>query len=177
MAGLGRFLRLLLWLAALVIAWARRRSLMAAGSRAVNRLFGPAPEPAPSPQITADVPAGDADPATVAEPGAVADASGAAAMPSESTADDQGEESPATPASEESAAIAAGLDGSAPGNGTRDCPEGFPVKGNADSMIYHEPGQPSYAATIAEVCFASAAAAEAAGFRAPRRGTAASPPV
>ncbi len=164
MAGLGRFLRLLLWLAALVMAWARRRSLIAVGTRAVNTLFGPVPELAPSSQATADTPAGDAEPA-------------AAAMPSETTLDDRGEESPATPSSSESATIAAGLDGSVPGNGTRECPEGFPVKGNADSMIYHEPGQPSYAATIAEVCFASAAAAEAAGFRAPRRGTAASPPA
>jgi large subunit ribosomal protein L4 len=46
-------------------------------------------------------------------------------------------------------------------------PEGFPVKGNADSMLYHVPGSSFYARTEAEVWFASAEAAEAAGFSAP----------
>ena len=46
-------------------------------------------------------------------------------------------------------------------------PEGFPVKGNADSMLYHVPGSSFYARTEAEVWFASAEAAEAAGFQAP----------
>jgi large subunit ribosomal protein L4 len=54
-------------------------------------------------------------------------------------------------------------------------PEGFPVKGNADSNLYHVPGSSFYARTEAEVWFASAEAAEAAGFQAPpsqRKGTA-----
>jgi large subunit ribosomal protein L4 len=46
-------------------------------------------------------------------------------------------------------------------------PEGFPVKGNADSMLYHVPGSSFYARTEAEVWFASAEAAEVAGFQAP----------
>jgi large subunit ribosomal protein L4 len=46
-------------------------------------------------------------------------------------------------------------------------PEGFPVKGNSDSMLYHVPGSSFYARTEAEVWFASAEAAEAAGFAAP----------
>jgi large subunit ribosomal protein L4 len=46
-------------------------------------------------------------------------------------------------------------------------PERFPVKGNADSMLYHVPGSSFYARTEAEVWFASAEAAEAAGFSAP----------
>jgi large subunit ribosomal protein L4 len=46
-------------------------------------------------------------------------------------------------------------------------PEGFPVKGNTDSMLYHVPGSSFYARTEAEVWFASAEAAEAAGFQAP----------
>jgi ribosomal protein S6 len=50
------------------------------------------------------------------------------------------------------------------GDGTLDCPEEYPVKGNADSMLYHIPGSPSYKRTVAELCFASADAAEAAGF-------------
>ncbi len=43
-------------------------------------------------------------------------------------------------------------------------PDGYPVKGNADSMKYHTPESPSYDRTVAEVWFASAEAAEAAGF-------------
>ncbi|GAA5167424.1 50S ribosomal protein L17 [Ornithinimicrobium tianjinense] len=43
-------------------------------------------------------------------------------------------------------------------------PEGFDVKGNADSMKYHVPGSRWYDQTLAEVWFRSAEAAEAAGF-------------
>lgn len=43
-------------------------------------------------------------------------------------------------------------------------PEGYPVKGNVDSMKYHEPDGLWYDKTEAEVYFASAEAAEAAGF-------------
>ena len=57
----------------------------------------------------------------------------------------------------------------APPDDGGDCPPDNPVKGNTNSMIYHVPGQSTYAATQAEVCFADAGAAEAAGFRAPKR--------
>jgi len=43
-------------------------------------------------------------------------------------------------------------------------PAGFDIKGNKDSMKYHEPDGQWYAATVAEVWFRTAAAAEAAGF-------------
>jgi large subunit ribosomal protein L17 len=43
-------------------------------------------------------------------------------------------------------------------------PDGYPVKGNADSMKYHTPESPYYDRTVAEVWFADADAAEAAGF-------------
>ena len=43
-------------------------------------------------------------------------------------------------------------------------PEGFPVKGNADSGKFHQPDGRWYENTVAEVWFADAAAAEAAGF-------------
>ena len=43
-------------------------------------------------------------------------------------------------------------------------PAGFDIKGNADSMKYHQPGGQWYDATIAEVWFRTADAAEAAGF-------------
>jgi hypothetical protein len=50
----------------------------------------------------------------------------------------------------------------------RQCPEGYPVKGNANSGIYHLEGMSSYDRTIPEICFDSAATAEAQGYRAPR---------
>jgi len=46
-------------------------------------------------------------------------------------------------------------------------PEGFTVKGNADSMMYHTTESRWYEQTIAEVWFVDAATAEAAGFTAP----------
>ncbi len=46
-------------------------------------------------------------------------------------------------------------------------PDGFPVKGNEDSMLYHVPGSSFYARTVAEVWFTDADAAEAAGFSLP----------
>jgi len=46
-------------------------------------------------------------------------------------------------------------------------PKGFPIKGNADSMLYHGPDSPYYSQTIAEVWFATEEAAEAAGFSKP----------
>jgi large subunit ribosomal protein L17 len=46
-------------------------------------------------------------------------------------------------------------------------PEGFPIKGNADSKLYHTPESPYYEQTVAEVWFASAEAAEAAGYSLP----------
>ena len=48
-----------------------------------------------------------------------------------------------------------------------EAPEGFPIKGNEDSKIYHVPESPHYGRTIAEVWFASTEAAEAAGFEPP----------
>ncbi len=57
-------------------------------------------------------------------------------------------------------------------------PDGFPIKGNANSMKYHEPGTRYYDKTTAEVWFATAADAEKAGFTAPggaKRATAPEP--
>ena len=65
---------------------------------------------------------------------------------------------------------AAGAPASVAGPATgNDCPAGYPVKGNISSTdrIYHVKGSSSsYDATKPEVCFATPAAAEAAGFRA-----------
>jgi large subunit ribosomal protein L4 len=46
-------------------------------------------------------------------------------------------------------------------------PDGFDIKGNADSMLYHVPASRSYKQTKAEVWFATEADAEAAGFSKP----------
>jgi large subunit ribosomal protein L4 len=46
-------------------------------------------------------------------------------------------------------------------------PDGFPIKGNADSMLYHVPGSSHYEQTIAEVWFDTPESAEAAGFQLP----------
>ena len=59
------------------------------------------------------------------------------------------------------------------GTGVRDCPPGFPVKGNLPSRVFHSPGQPDYDRTTPEVCFANEAAARDAGFRHARWGAAA----
>jgi hypothetical protein len=52
-----------------------------------------------------------------------------------------------------------------------DCPASHPVKGNQNGKewIYHTPSSRSYSRTIPEACFATAADAAAAGYRAPER--------
>lgn len=51
-----------------------------------------------------------------------------------------------------------------PGSGGS-CPAAYPIKGNANSGIYHMPGQRFYKVTKAEQCFSTEAAAKAAGYR------------
>lgn len=58
--------------------------------------------------------------------------------------------------------------GAVAGDGSESCPPDFPIKGNAQSLIYHEPDGGSYDRTIPEFCFATAEGAEAAGYRASR---------
>jgi len=53
------------------------------------------------------------------------------------------------------------------GRGT--CPDGYPIKGNLQSMIYHMPDDTSYRATIPEVCFTREADAVRNGFRSTKR--------
>ena len=48
------------------------------------------------------------------------------------------------------------------GDGTENCPNAFPVKAKASSLIYHTLESRSYHMTIPDVCFASATDAEAA---------------
>lgn len=54
--------------------------------------------------------------------------------------------------------------GSAEANEDGSAPEGYTIKGNADSMKYHEPDGQWFEQTVAEVWFDSTEAAEAAGF-------------
>jgi hypothetical protein len=87
------------------------------------------------------------------------------------------EDAPVDPAEDARAALRAGLAeleaeaaveapfGAITGDGSAVCPSAYPIKGNKQSLIYHEPGQSSYTATIPEFCFASREAAEAAGYR------------
>jgi hypothetical protein len=87
----------------------------------------------------------------------------------------------ATPEAEAAAAATAGATappaatatteipaGAVPGTGTVTCPDGYPIKGNAQSKIYHPPDSRVYAQTVAELCFTTAEAAQAAGFAPPR---------
>ena len=59
-----------------------------------------------------------------------------------------------------------GAETSASGRSLEDgsAPEGYTVKGNADSGLYHEPDGQWYEQTVAEVWFKTAKAAEKAGF-------------
>jgi hypothetical protein len=45
------------------------------------------------------------------------------------------------------------------------CPDGYPIKANDNSHIYHSPGGRFYDRTVAERCYVSAEAAERDGYR------------
>ena len=48
-------------------------------------------------------------------------------------------------------------------------PDGYPVKANTGSHIYHVPGGQFYERTVPERCYTDPQAAEADGYRAARR--------
>jgi hypothetical protein len=54
---------------------------------------------------------------------------------------------------------------SLPGDGSQTVPDGYPIKGNERSGIYHLPGGFAYDRTIASVYFRTEEAAERAGYR------------
>ena len=56
-------------------------------------------------------------------------------------------------------------------------PEGFEIKGNAQSMLYHVPGSRYYAVTKAEAWFETEEAAQAAGYSRPGAASAADEPA
>jgi hypothetical protein len=51
------------------------------------------------------------------------------------------------------------------GDGSPNCPDDHPIKGNTNSRIYHLPGEPNYERTIPGFCFATEEDAVAAGYR------------
>jgi type IV secretory pathway VirB10-like protein len=51
------------------------------------------------------------------------------------------------------------------GDGGSICPPVYPIKGNAQTMLYHLPNNPTYASTIPELCFSNVEAAIAAGYQ------------
>jgi large subunit ribosomal protein L17 len=127
---------------------ATRRAAKKAPAKKAAAKKAPAKK-APAKKATAEEAAAPA----AAEDESSADVVTFAELPDESSA-----ESAEAPYGPDSAAPAA--DGSAP--------EGFTVKGNEDSKLYHTPESPSYGATVAEVWFRTAEAAEAAGFSKPK---------
>ncbi|MBA2598031.1 MAG: 30S ribosomal protein S6 [Chloroflexia bacterium] len=88
----------------------------------------------------------------------------AAAIVAEPAAAEAATEAAAAEAATEAAEDDDVPEGAVRGDGTGDCPEDYPIKGNATSKLFHSPGSPSYKRTVPEFCFASTAAAEAAGF-------------
>ena len=59
------------------------------------------------------------------------------------------------------------------GTGRRDCPVGYPVKGNEPSNVFYEPGDPGYPQVIPEMCFEDAEVAAKVGFTAGKNSAAA----
>ena len=100
---------------------------------------------------------------------AASDVEATASSEPEATAAIEPEEAPAPTASAESGLPAEG-EGTAwaAGDGTNTVPDGFTIKGNASSRIYHPADSPSYDNTIAEIYFATPEDAEAAGYRLPK---------
>jgi micrococcal nuclease len=76
---------------------------------------------------------------------------------------------PAGEQNESSSRNRADYDETIPQADTTDCPPDKPIKGNAQSMIYHVPSGDFYEKTKPEVCFAAERDAEAAGYRKSKR--------
>ncbi len=71
------------------------------------------------------------------------------------------------PAEDSAAAADLPAGAHAPLEDADEAPEGFPIKGNADSKLYHRPGTRFFDSTVAEIWFADEASAEAAGYSLP----------
>lgn len=77
------------------------------------------------------------------------------------------EDSPAPKRSNKLPAEGEGTDWIA-GDGSDSVPDGFPIKGNASSKIYHPEDSPNYGNTIAEIYFANGEVAQSHGYRLPK---------
>lgn len=106
-------------------------------------------------------------------PGAAATPAQAAPAPQQFAASPAPKPAPApAPAPKPAPKPAPAAGGSGPVAGdtsTRTCPASHPVKANDNSGIYHLPHNQAYSQTNARNCYASAAAAQAAGYRAAKR--------
>jgi small subunit ribosomal protein S16 len=115
----------------------------------------------------AEVPAENAEQAEQAAEFADLTPDAAKAAAEDGATDEVTSPAEATPATETTEAAAAEAElpkgAAAPLEGG-EAPEGYTIKGNKDSMKFHEPDGQWYDQTIAEVCFKTAADAEAAGF-------------
>ena len=173
----------LAWALAVVIAYLERRDPVRTRSATAAEVSqGPGRErtsadvpPPPETESAAPSPAPSGEPAVLFDaaeppPGAAPQAAPSAAEPTTEPSE-TGE--PIAGPDAQIASPAPGAEavpaGAVLGDGTNGCPPDFPIKGNASSMIYHRPGQPSYDRTIPEFCFASEHDAEAAGYRPPKR--------
>lgn len=87
-----------------------------------------------------------------------------AAKEAEDKAAEEKEEAQAAPAADSE--LPAGAH--APLDDPDEAPEGYPIKGNANSMKYHTPDSPFYGRTVAEIWFATEEDAEAAGYEKPK---------
>lgn len=95
----------------------------------------------------------------------VAEAESAKAAPAKAAKLVEAEEAPAEVVETEAAEETSKYAGShATLEDPNEAPEGFDIKGNEDSMKYHVPGSRWYDNTVAEVWFATAEDAKAAGF-------------
>ena len=99
-----------------------------------------------------------------------ADAGGSDEITDDQIIDDQTESTDAAPQGSTSSISSADSDlpkGAVAANEDESAPDGYDIKGNADSGLYHVPGSRFYNQTVAEFWFASAEDAEAAGFQLP----------
>lgn len=131
-------------------------ALLAGGAYAAYSAWQRRTEPVPGgapewPPLTEDPrPAAPRTEPPAASPAPSPPASDRAAAPAIDTAGD-------TPTSESSRTWVEPVDGG--------CPDGFPIKANANSGIYHVPGGRFYNRTVPERCYADEASAEADGYR------------
>lgn len=101
---------------------------------------------------------------TASAPRTTAAPAAAAAPVEEAPAEETTETSEATPETTEESAAELPAGAHAPLEDADQAPEGFPIKGNADSMKYHEPDGQWFEQTVPEVWFDTAESAEAAGY-------------